>query len=47
MGKRRYVVLRLRDLVPVAAAMLTFEFATRRSSIRRSNRWRSFTTSRH
>jgi lysylphosphatidylglycerol synthetase-like protein (DUF2156 family) len=46
MGRRRYVALRLRDLVPVAAAMLTFEFATRRSSIRFSNRWRGFTASR-
>jgi lysylphosphatidylglycerol synthetase-like protein (DUF2156 family) len=46
MGKRRYVVLRLRDLVPVAAAMLTFEFATRRRSIRRSNRWRSLSAPR-
>jgi lysylphosphatidylglycerol synthetase-like protein (DUF2156 family) len=41
LGRRRYVVLRLRDLVPVAAAMLTFEFGTRRRSARRSNRWRS------
>jgi lysylphosphatidylglycerol synthetase-like protein (DUF2156 family) len=41
LAKRRYVVLRLRDLVPVAAAMLTFEFATRRRSLTRSNRWRS------
>jgi lysylphosphatidylglycerol synthetase-like protein (DUF2156 family) len=41
LGKRRYVLLRLRDLVPVAAAMLTFEFATRRRSLTRSNRWRS------
>jgi lysylphosphatidylglycerol synthetase-like protein (DUF2156 family) len=40
LGKRRYVLLRLRDLVPVAAAMLTFEFATRRSA-RRTNRWRA------
>lgn len=40
LGKHRYVVLRLRDLLPVAAAMLTFEFATRRTSITRSNRWR-------
>jgi lysylphosphatidylglycerol synthetase-like protein (DUF2156 family) len=40
LGRRRYVVLRLRDLVPVAAAMLSFEFATRRHSARRSNRWR-------
>jgi lysylphosphatidylglycerol synthetase-like protein (DUF2156 family) len=28
LGRRRYVLLRLRDLVPVAAAMLTFEFAS-------------------
>jgi lysylphosphatidylglycerol synthetase-like protein (DUF2156 family) len=41
LGKRRYVALRLRDLVPVAAAMLTFEFATRRGSHGRSNRFRS------
>lgn len=41
LGKRRFVLLRLRDLVPVAAAMLTFEFATRRRSISRSNHWRS------
>jgi lysylphosphatidylglycerol synthetase-like protein (DUF2156 family) len=40
LGKRRYVMLRLRDLLPVAAAMLTFEFATRRRSVSRSNRWR-------
>lgn len=40
LGNRRYVLLRLRDLVPVAAAMLTFEFATRRHSPARSNRWR-------
>jgi lysylphosphatidylglycerol synthetase-like protein (DUF2156 family) len=40
LGKRRYVLLRLRDLVPVAAAMLTFEFATRRRSVHRSNHWR-------
>jgi len=33
-------MLRLRDVVPVAAAMLTFEFATRRRSANRSNRWR-------
>jgi lysylphosphatidylglycerol synthetase-like protein (DUF2156 family) len=43
LGQRRYVALRLRDLVPVAAAMLTFEFATRRHSLTRSNRWRSIT----
>jgi lysylphosphatidylglycerol synthetase-like protein (DUF2156 family) len=43
LGQRRYVALRLRDLVPVAAAMLTFEFATRRRSLTRSNRWRSIT----
>ena len=46
LGKRRYVALRLRDLLPVAAAMLTFEFATRRRSIRRSNRWRSLSAPR-
>jgi lysylphosphatidylglycerol synthetase-like protein (DUF2156 family) len=46
LGRRRYVVLRLRDVVPVAAAMLTFEFATRRHSILRSNRWRSAVGSR-
>lgn len=40
LGKHRYVVLRLRDVLPVAAAMLTFEFATRRTSMSRSNRWR-------
>jgi lysylphosphatidylglycerol synthetase-like protein (DUF2156 family) len=40
LGKRRYVLLRLRDLIPVAAAMLTFEFATRRRSVHRSNHWR-------
>jgi lysylphosphatidylglycerol synthetase-like protein (DUF2156 family) len=40
LSRRRYVVLRLQDLVPVAAAMLTFEFATRRRSPHRSNRWR-------
>jgi lysylphosphatidylglycerol synthetase-like protein (DUF2156 family) len=47
LGRRRYVVLRLRDLVPVAAAMLTFEFATRRRSPRRSNRWRPADGLRH
>jgi lysylphosphatidylglycerol synthetase-like protein (DUF2156 family) len=46
LGRRRYVVLRLRDLLPVAAAMLTFEFGTRRRSSRRSNRWRSATGAR-
>jgi lysylphosphatidylglycerol synthetase-like protein (DUF2156 family) len=40
LGQRRYVVLRLRDVLPVAAAMLTFEFGTRRRSAGRSNRWR-------
>jgi lysylphosphatidylglycerol synthetase-like protein (DUF2156 family) len=40
LGRRRYVALRLRDLLPVAAAMLTFEFATRRRSVGHSNRWR-------
>jgi lysylphosphatidylglycerol synthetase-like protein (DUF2156 family) len=43
LGKRRYVLLRLRDLAPVAAAMLTFEFATRRRSLTGSNHWRSVT----
>jgi lysylphosphatidylglycerol synthetase-like protein (DUF2156 family) len=46
-GKQRFVLLRLRDLIPVAAAMLTFEFATRRRSIFRSNRWRSVSSRRH
>jgi lysylphosphatidylglycerol synthetase-like protein (DUF2156 family) len=41
-GRQRFVLLRLRDLLPVAAAMLTFEFATRRRSIFHSNHWRSF-----
>jgi lysylphosphatidylglycerol synthetase-like protein (DUF2156 family) len=41
LGQRRYVVLRLRDVLPVAAAMLTFEFGTRRRSVSRSNRWRA------
>jgi lysylphosphatidylglycerol synthetase-like protein (DUF2156 family) len=41
LGKRRFVLLRLRDLLPVATAMLTFEFATRRRAPRRSNRWRA------
>lgn len=41
LGKRRFVLLRLRDLVPVATAMLTFEFAARRRSVQRSNRWRA------
>ncbi|HTR69459.1 MAG TPA: phosphatidylglycerol lysyltransferase domain-containing protein [Mycobacteriales bacterium] len=40
LGKRRFVMLRLREIVPVAAAMLTFEFATRRRSAHRSNLWR-------
>lgn len=46
LGSRRYVALRLRDLIPVAAAMLTFEFATRRRSHGRSNRFRSLSTPR-
>jgi lysylphosphatidylglycerol synthetase-like protein (DUF2156 family) len=46
LGKRRYVALRLRDAIPVAAAMLTFEFATRRRSHGRSNRFRSVSTPR-
>ncbi|MBV9869936.1 MAG: DUF2156 domain-containing protein [Frankiaceae bacterium] len=46
LGDRRYVMLRLRDLVPVAAAMLTFEFATRRRSHGRSNRFRSLSAPR-
>jgi lysylphosphatidylglycerol synthetase-like protein (DUF2156 family) len=45
LGERRYVLLRLRDLVPVAAAMLTFEFATRRRS-RSRNRFRSISSRR-
>jgi lysylphosphatidylglycerol synthetase-like protein (DUF2156 family) len=46
LGTQRFVALRLRDLVPVAAAMLTFEFATRRGSLRRTNRWRSLSAGR-
>jgi lysylphosphatidylglycerol synthetase-like protein (DUF2156 family) len=39
-GKQRFVLLRIRDLVPVGAAMLTFEFGARRRSLTRSGRWR-------
>jgi lysylphosphatidylglycerol synthetase-like protein (DUF2156 family) len=45
-GKQRFVLLRLRDLIPVGAAMLTFEFGARRRSIVRSSRWRRLTARR-
>jgi lysylphosphatidylglycerol synthetase-like protein (DUF2156 family) len=40
LGKQRYVVLRLRDVLPVATAMLTLEFGVRRSRRRERRSWR-------
>lgn len=40
LGKQRYVVLRIRDLIPAAAAMLTLEFGVRRTRRRERRGWR-------
>jgi lysylphosphatidylglycerol synthetase-like protein (DUF2156 family) len=40
LGKQRYVMLRLRDLLPVAVAMLTLEFGASRSRRRERRGWR-------
>jgi lysylphosphatidylglycerol synthetase-like protein (DUF2156 family) len=40
LGNQRYVVLRLRDVLPVATAMLTLEFGVRRSRRRERRGWR-------
>ncbi|HWB66619.1 MAG TPA: phosphatidylglycerol lysyltransferase domain-containing protein [Mycobacteriales bacterium] len=44
MGQQRVVLLRLRDLIPVAAAMLTLEFNSyRRTRMLRTEMWRRLT----
>jgi lysylphosphatidylglycerol synthetase-like protein (DUF2156 family) len=40
LGKQRYVMLRLRDALPVAVAMLTLEFGARRARRRERRGWR-------
>ena len=40
LGKQRYAVLRLRDALPVAAAMLTLEFGVRRTRRKERRGWR-------
>ncbi len=40
LGKQRYVVLRLRDALPVAVAMLTLEFGVRRTRRKERRGWR-------
>jgi lysylphosphatidylglycerol synthetase-like protein (DUF2156 family) len=43
LGKRRYALLRLRDAVPVVAAMLTLEFGVRRTRRKERRGWRRLT----
>jgi lysylphosphatidylglycerol synthetase-like protein (DUF2156 family) len=40
LGKQRYVMLRIRDLLPVVAAMLTLEFGSSRTRRRERRGWR-------
>jgi lysylphosphatidylglycerol synthetase-like protein (DUF2156 family) len=43
LGKQRYVVLRIRDVIPVAVAMLTLEFGVRRTRRKERRGWRRIT----
>jgi lysylphosphatidylglycerol synthetase-like protein (DUF2156 family) len=40
LGKQRYVMLRLRDALPIAVAMLTLEFGASRTRRRERRGWR-------
>jgi lysylphosphatidylglycerol synthetase-like protein (DUF2156 family) len=43
LGRQRYALLRLRDLVPVVVAMLTLEFGARRTRRKERRSWRRIT----